>query len=202
VTGPRTLGARDTMPPAARMRPPLVDPAGGPPSFAEVYRTHAATVGRWAERLGGPRADHDAIVQDVFLTVSRRLSEFRGEAKLTTWLFRITARVAANHRRTIRRRHIWARLSRRIEAVSAAPAASPADAIESRQAMERFHRVLDSLAERYRQVLILFELESMTVDEIAGFMNRPAATIRVWLHRARAQFGTRWQDEQRKEEGL
>src|SRR3954452_10949688 len=68
-------------------------------TVAGVYRTHATQVARWAARLGGPRIDVDDVVQEVFAVVSRKLDGFRGEAKLETWLFRITDRIVRNHRR-------------------------------------------------------------------------------------------------------
>jgi len=177
---------------------PLPRPSSDPeiraptPSFDDIYRAHARTVARWAERLGGAHVDAEEVVQEVFLTVSRRQGEFRGDAKLTTWLFRITRRVVANHRRASRRRGLWARLSGRVSEVVAGAGPAPGDALEERQAIDRLQRVLDGLSERYRSVLVLFELEEMSTDEIARFMDRPPATIRVWLHRARAQFTARW----------
>src|SRR2546423_1814126 len=69
------------------------------PPLAEVYRRHAADVARWAARLGGPLIDVDDVVQEVFVVVNRKLPHFRGDAKVTTWLFRITDHVVRNHRR-------------------------------------------------------------------------------------------------------
>ncbi|HTA21330.1 MAG TPA: RNA polymerase sigma factor, partial [Polyangia bacterium] len=157
-------------------------------------------VARWAERLGGPRVDHEEIVQEVFLIVDRKLAEFRGDAKLTTWLFRITTRVVANHRRRARRRGLWARLTRRLEEITPAPATSADDGIANEQAARRFRSVLDGLTERHREVLVMFELEQMSTEEIARVVERPPATVRVWLHRARAEFTRRWEDLRREEE--
>jgi RNA polymerase sigma-70 factor (ECF subfamily) len=190
-----TLARRDEMRALPHQRP---EPDGSPPAstFDDIYRAHARTVGRWAERLGGPRVDADEVMQEVFLTVSRRHAEFRGDGKLTTWLFRITRRVVANHLRAARRRGIWARLTSRISEAVAGGGPDPGDALEGRQAGDRLQRVLDGLSERYRIALVLFELEEMSTDEIARVMNRPAATVRVWLHRARAQFTARWRAEE------
>jgi RNA polymerase sigma-70 factor (ECF subfamily) len=190
-----TREERDEMRPLPRARPdpdPDAPPSGA--TFDEIYRAHVRTVARWAERMGGPRVDADEVVQEVFLTVSRRCEEFRGEAKLTTWLFQITRRVVANHRRAARRRGMWARLTSRLSDVVAARGPAPGDALEGRQAGDRLQRALDGLPERYRTVLVLFELDEMSTDEIARFMERPPATIRVWLHRARAQFTACWKE--------
>jgi len=142
--------------------------------------------------------DTDETVQDVLLTVSRRLGEFRGDAPITTWLFRITARVAANHRRAARRRRIWARLTRRIEETAAAEGPGPGTGLDEREAWQRFYRALDTLPEQHRQVLVLFELDQLGTVEIARTMGRPPATVRVWLHRARSQFVEAWQRVQKE----
>ncbi|MEO8214582.1 MAG: sigma-70 family RNA polymerase sigma factor [Myxococcales bacterium] len=172
-----------------------------PPSFDAVCRAHGSQIARWAERLGGPGLDADETVQEVFLVVARRLPEFRGEARITTWLFRITTRVLANQRRSARRRHRWARLTRRIEDLTASDAPGPGDALERREASRRFYAALELLPERYREVLVLFELEDLGTEEIARLMERPPATVRVWLHRARTSFIAAWQQQNQKENG-
>jgi RNA polymerase sigma factor (sigma-70 family) len=81
-----------------------------------LYRAHAATVARWAARLVGPGADVEDIVHEIFLVAGRRLPEFRGEAKVSTWLYRITERVALGYRRRDRfRRRFWLTRSSEIE---------------------------------------------------------------------------------------
>jgi RNA polymerase sigma factor (sigma-70 family) len=175
----------------AMFRVPTTAPVE-PTAFDAVYHAHAAIVLRWARRLGGSGVDADEIVQDVFMTVGRKLASFRGTAKLETWLFRITTRVAANHRRAARRRQIWARVSRRMTEELPATAPNPAESLEIGEIGQRFYRVLDGLSTPQREVLLLFELEGLGTEEIALLMGRPHATVRVWLHRARAKFITGW----------
>jgi RNA polymerase sigma-70 factor (ECF subfamily) len=204
MSGRWTLGRRDEMRPLPRRLPkqgPEPDLPVRAATFDDIYRAHVRTVARWAERMGGPRVDADEVVQEVFLTVSRRYDEFRGDAKLTTWLFRITRRVVANHRRAARRRRLWARLTNRISEVAAWGGPAPSDALEGRQAGDRLQRALDALPERHRIVLVLFELEEMSTDEIARFIDRPPATIRVWLHRARARFTALWEAQEDDDDG-
>jgi|SRR5579862_41592 len=158
------------------------------PTFAAIYAEHAPTVARWAARLGGPAADVEDITQEVFLVVDRRLPEFRGESRLTTWLFGITAKVAANERRRRKLRELWFRFAPGL--VERAPAATDGalEQLEMRERRALFHRVLDSLGERHRRVLVLFELEELSVDEIAELMQLRPGNVRVLLHRARAAF--------------
>ena len=191
----RAAGHQSSEPMSARSHARPVPEPTAEPSFDDVYRTHARTVARWAAHLGGPRIDVDDSVQAVFLIVSRRLAEFRGEAKVTTWLFRITARVVANQRRQLRRRGIWVRLTKRVAEETPATGPSPAEALEGQQAGARFYRLLEQLPEHQRQVLLLFELEELSTDEIARLVDRPPSTVRVWLHRARAKLSKRWAND-------
>ncbi len=191
------------MPPASSplRRPPARMSGLDPPlSFEALCRAHADQIARWAARLGGPGLEPEEAVQEVFLIVARRLGEFRGDAKITTWLFRITVRVVANQRRALRRRQGWARLTRRIVDQTATADPGPAAQMEQAEATRRFYRALDELPERHRQVLVLFELEDMGTEEIAGLVERPATTVRVWLHRARRGFIDAWRRNQRLED--
>jgi hypothetical protein len=59
-------------------------------TIEEIYDRYAPQVERWVRRLAGPRLDVEDLLHDIFLVVLRRRHEFRGEAKITTWLFCIT----------------------------------------------------------------------------------------------------------------
>ena len=177
-----TMAARDG-------RRQAVTSAGTPaPTFASLYAEHAQTVARWAARLGGPTADVEDVTQEVFVIVDRRLGEWRGDARISTWLFGITAKVAANERRRRKLRELWFRLVP--NAIERAPAAidGALAQLEMRERRVLFHRVLDRLCERHRRVIVLFELEELPIDEIAELMQLRPGNVRVLLHRARAAF--------------
>jgi RNA polymerase sigma-70 factor (ECF subfamily) len=166
------------------------------PSLDAVYREHAQTVARWIAHLGGPRLDVDDAVHEVFLVVGRRLPEFRGDAKVTTWLYRITERVVLKARRRERVRR-WLDVVRRgdVEESLAPPRPSPVEELERLQSRETVYVVLDRLAEKYRRVLVLFELEELSGEEIATLTGTKLATVWVHLHRARALFLAEMQRE-------
>jgi RNA polymerase sigma-70 factor (ECF subfamily) len=168
---------------------PAAGGAAEAPSLDGLYRAHAATVARWAAHLGGPRLDLDDAVHEVFLVVGRRLHEFRGDAKITTWLYRITERVVRGGRRRERVRR-WLDLVRRgdVEESLSPPRLSPVEELERRQSRETVYRILDRLAEKYRRVLVLFELEELPGEEIAALTGIKLATVWVHLHRGRALF--------------
>jgi len=173
------------------MRIPSAPPAPSEPREIEaLYRAHAQTVARWASRLGGPDVDVDDVVQEVFLTVHRLLSGFRGEAKITTWLFRITHNQVRHQRRKRRYRRFLAGWSSDVAEQVASPRPTPVEELEQRQASATVYRVLDGMSEKYRTAFILFELERLSGEEIAQLMGQKVNTIWVWLHRARSQFLT------------
>jgi RNA polymerase sigma-70 factor (ECF subfamily) len=157
-------------------------------TFEDVYNTHVQSVARWAARLGGPGVDVEDLTQEVFAIVSRRLPEFRHESRLATWLFAITAKVAANDRRRRRLRAWWTRLAPDVVERTAARGESALEQLEKRERRAMFYRALDRLGERHRRVLVLFELEELPVDGIAELMAVRPGNVRVLLHRARAAF--------------
>ena len=169
--------------------PSLVTAPPAAYSVTEVYRLHAGDVARWAARLGGPQVDVEDVVQDVFLTVHRLLPEFRGEAKITTWLFRITQNQVRHRLRRLRLRRLF-RSSDEDDVISELPShgPSPIDDLERKEARAVVYRILDGMSEKYRTAFILFEIEKLPGEEIAQLLNQKVATIWVWLHRARAQF--------------
>jgi RNA polymerase sigma-70 factor (ECF subfamily) len=155
--------------------------------LGEIYRVYAADVSRWARRLRGPHAEVDDVLHEVFLVAHRRLAEFRGQARIGTWLYAITVRVVQEHRRKERWLR-WLRLDRWWTGETPPPPPTPLEAFESRRATEVTYRLLDGLPEAERSALILFELEGLSGEEIAAVTGEPVGTIWVRLHRARARF--------------
>jgi RNA polymerase sigma-70 factor, ECF subfamily len=162
-----------------------------PASVEDAYREHAQTVARWARQLGGSSIDVEDVVQEVFLVVSRQLAGFRGDARFTSWLFEITRKTTANHRRS-RRWRSW----QSPEAPSLADAAETRDPLaelERRRSVELFYVALDKLSEKYRTVLVLYELEGLSTQDIAELSQTNLSTVKVRLHRARELFLARYQ---------
>ena len=127
--------------------PPEPRPAPPPPDIARLFVEHAQRVAEWAGWLGGPAFDEVAreeIVQEVFLTVQRLLPGFRGEAGITTWLYRITANEVRHRRRRDRWRRWLAGSSEEVAGSLPSPRLTPVEELERRQSAELVYRVLDS----------------------------------------------------------
>lgn len=169
-------------------RLPRTDAPVGVADVGALYRAHADTVARWVARLGGPLIDVEDAVQEVFLVAERRRPTLDGPARITTWLYRVTIKVVSHRRRKERLRR-WLRGSGEdVTEQRASDAPSPAEALEAREREALVYRVLDRMPEKQRAMIVLFELEGMSGEQIAALYDAKAATVWVWLHRARAAF--------------
>ena len=161
--------------------PIRVDPA----RFDAVYRETSALVFRALRRLV-PESCIDDAVQDVFLVVARRLDDFEGRSKTSTWVYGIVLRVAADHRRAHKRR------KRREQALAQEPepepVASPEAAHRSAEARRILHGILDSMDDDLREVFVLAEIEQLPGPEIATLLGLNPNTMYSRLRTARAEF--------------
>jgi len=163
--------------------------AGAPLDVETIYCERADDVARWARRLGGPEIDVEDIVHEVFLVVQRRLNEWRGDALISTWLYQITFRVVQERRRRWR----WNRRSgdavsgsRALDQLEIATDEPDAlDLLQRREATALLYRILDGIGEKYRTVIILFELEGLNGEEIAALTGTSLSNVWVRLFRAR-----------------
>lgn len=160
--------------------------------FEEVYRENVQRVGRWARWLVGSPEDVEDVVQEVFLTAHRLLPTFRGDAKISTWLFRLTSNAARQHRRRRTRRR-WLQLGAHLFGAQEPPAPSPEDQLQSSRDLELVRAALDALPEKYRTVLILSRLEGLSGEQIVEITGIKLATVWVRLHRARLELAARFE---------
>jgi RNA polymerase sigma-70 factor (ECF subfamily) len=152
--------------------------------FEALYDQHVAFVWRSLRRLGVKDAALDDAVQDVFLTVHRKLGEFEGRSSFKTWLFGISLRVARKH-------HAAAQRSSQDSLTgswSDVPVVTPAAHAEQNEVVELFYRLLQSLHESRRMVFVLAEIEEFTVPEIAEALRLNLNTVYSRLRAARREF--------------
>lgn len=152
-----------------------------------LYREHGREMSRWVKRLWG-RRDAEDVLHEVLLVVQRRLSEFRGDSTLKTWLYAVTARVVIDRRRKERWRRLLFRRAVPQLQVERGPVETPLHGAEREQAAAMVYVVLDQLSERDRTLLIMFELEGLPIEEITYVLSISEDNAWVSLHRARARF--------------
>ena len=163
------------------------------PSLETAFRRHAGDVFRLVSRLLGPsapKADVEDLTQQVFIAAHRGLPRFRGDSALSTWIYGITTRTVLQYLRT---RHRYQQMIDRFEtAVELTP--NPAgleEEVAQRQALRQVWGALLRMKPEHRVVFVLFEVEGMSVKEVAAVVGAREEAIRSRLRRARADLTRR-----------
>lgn len=146
---------------------------------------------RW---LSNPRVAEE-VTQDVFLAVYRALPRFRGDARFSTWIFRITVNHCKNRRLYQRRRH--SDKHEPLEGVSRdedgpdrqIPHTGPGTdrGQQQSEAEEMLANALAQLEESQRNIILLRDIQDLAYDEIAAILDLPKGTVKSRLHRARVE---------------
>jgi RNA polymerase sigma-70 factor (ECF subfamily) len=151
-------------------------------TFERIFQDEAAYAGRTLRYLG-VREDHlEDAVQEAFVVVHRQLAQLRG-GSVRAWVRSICVRVASNYRRSLRRR----REDAMAEPPEVAVPATQHGEAEGRQARRRLLAALDALPAEQREVFVLYEIEQLTVPEIAEAVGCPQQTAYSRLHAARTK---------------
>jgi RNA polymerase sigma-70 factor, ECF subfamily len=165
--------------------------------FEQVVREHQEFVFRTLARLTG-RGEHvEDLAQEVFLRLYRGLENFRGEAKLTTWLYRITLNVAQDEWKRRKKEQGTTSFDDPDAGWPERIRAGDGDAeqiLSSRQAMAAVNEALGELSDNERAVIVMFHQEECTYEQIAMVLKLPINTVRTHLHRGRQKLKQRLQE--------
>lgn len=151
------------------------------PSFEEIFSEHAPFVWRALRRLGVDAADVEDVCQDVFLVAHKKLGGFEHRSSIRTWIYGICVRVAADYRKRARRRHEQV-VDAPPEQAIAAPQLAELAEHEARALLDRALAKLDA---DKRAVFVLFELEELSMVEVAEAVGCPVQTAYARLYAAR-----------------
>jgi RNA polymerase sigma-70 factor (ECF subfamily) len=154
----------------------------------QLYRDQRRFVAANLYRVLGDRSELDDVVQEVFVIAFRGLARFRGDSKLSTWLYRICVNVALGKLRSRARRPLPVPTAQPLDDEQGSDEGSPEKLLERRQDVARVYRVLDRLAPKKRIVLVLHEIQGLDIREIADVVRAPLITVRTRLHYARKEF--------------
>src|SRR5881296_646543 len=157
--------------------------AGEPRAFEELVTAYQHRVFGVALRMLGSCAEAEELAQEVFLRVHRAIAEFRGDAKLSTWLYAIASRLCLNRLASGERRAV--REGEETLTRLASSHAGPADELERSELEAALHRAIAELPEERRIVVVLRDLEGLAYEEIAAALELELGTVRSRLHRAR-----------------
>ena len=163
-------------------------------AFQELMRQHNTALFRAARAIVRDDADAEDVLQEAYLSAYRHLPEFRGEARLSTWLTRIVINQELGRLRSRRRDNVVALLDDRPpgstesmeQAMDDDPRTSPEGGAMRAELRRLLETKIDALPLAFRTAFILREVEEMTIEEAAECLAIPAATVRTRVFRARA----------------
>ena len=157
--------------------------AGNPEAFEDMVRAYQHRVFGVALRMLGNPAEAEEIAQEVFLRAHRALADFRGDAKLSTWLYTIASRLCltrlgGSERSMVRQGE---------DSLLRLPhgGSGPDAALEQSELEAALHRAISELPDDRRIVVVLRDLEGLSYEEIAAALHLELGTVRSRLHRAR-----------------
>lgn len=161
--------------------------------FAALYGEYYPKIVGYLRRLVG-EAEAEDVAQEAFVKISRSMGGFRGESRLSTWMYRIAANTAMDHLRKPSTR----RSSRKKEGAAEGDATPDDDfAVDGapshdtllirKDSNECIRGLVNDLPENYRAVLSLVDLEGFTNAETGDILGLSLNTVKIRLHRARLQ---------------
>lgn len=162
----------------------------GSPALQAIYEEHARTVYYVALRMLGDATQAEDAAHDVFLKAYRKLSEFKGQSSVRTWLYRITINHCQNLLQSWHRRHIHGTDDEGLWERAAGASESPLRVLEIKELGQRIQKTLDGLSEEYRLLLLLVADEQLSYEEIGELTGQTADAVRGKLHRARKVFAS------------
>ena len=165
-------------------------------AFREMVEEHQDRIYNLLYRMIGSKEEAEELAQDVFVTVFKTIDQFRGESKLSTWLYRVAANHCKNRIKYLSRRHDRdtgeldeiaerAAVAQGGEPIGAAQIRSPERALEGAETERLVQAAIAELDEEQRLVVILRDIEELAYEEIVAITGLPEGTVKSRLHRAR-----------------
>jgi RNA polymerase sigma factor (sigma-70 family) len=127
--------------------------------------------------------DAEEVLQDCFLKAYNSLNAFKGEAKFSTWFYRIVYNTALTRLSSQKRKTETEMTS--VEDHFNLESEYRADEIEKEDVNQLIHNTISKLPERYSAIITMFYLNEMTIDEISEVMGITISNVKVMLHRSR-----------------
>lgn len=169
--------------------------AGDRAAFADIVQRYQDRVYTLSLRWMADREVAEEVAQDVFIALYRSLDRFRGESRLSTWIFRVTVNHCKNRKLYRRRRKVEQHepLEGTRQDEDAPVRQLPDDGpgtdrmVHMSEAEKILQEALERLDESHRTILVLRDVEDLSYEEIADILDLPKGTVKSRLHRARAE---------------
>lgn len=162
-------------------------------AFDRLYREHVDRLYRFAQRFCGQAEDAKDLVQETFLNAYRGIGRFRGDAQISTWLYRIASRACVRMRRKRR-----GEPERELSIEEFIPTSegefrlqiptdglTPEQALENKELRRALQQAIQKLPGNYRLVLVLRDMEGLSAKEVGSVMGLNERAVKSRLHRAR-----------------
>jgi RNA polymerase sigma-70 factor (ECF subfamily) len=166
-------------------------------AFNELVGAYERRVFALVFRMLGRRDEAEDLAQEVFVQVFKAIDQFRGDSKLSTWIYRIAVNLCKNRSKYLSRRHaneqddIDAMADRApltaAKGVSVGTISRPDELVEGMQLEMVVKRAIAQIDPEFREVLVLRDVEDLSYEEIAAVTGLPDGTVKSRIHRARAQ---------------
>lgn len=166
-------------------------------AFNELMQLYQRRVFALVFRMLGRRAEAEEVTQDTFVQVFRHIDRFRGDSKLSTWLFRVAVNLSKNRIKRNARRQSGAHQDLDAIAdhsqldsgggVSVGSVARPDQLAQGRQLETIVKAAMMELEPEFRELVILRDVEDLSYEEIAEITELPRGTVKSRIHRGRAQ---------------
>ena len=161
--------------------------AGERDAFGAIYQRHHVAIYRFARAMTGSTTLAEDVTQETFVELIRTLPRYdAGRGPLRTYVYAI-ARNVSRYRLRRERRFV------EFDAAMHEPwtSADPAHPMIQSQTVARVRAFIRALSSRYREVLVLCDLQGLSYEEAAAVIRAPVGTVRSRLHRARQQLAER-----------
>ncbi len=158
-----------------------------PDAFAQLVERYRDRVFWLAVSVLGPggEAEAEEVAQEVFLTLFHKLGQFRGDSRLSSWIYRVAYNESLDRRARSRNRHPHVPIEVALEEPCLARDADPLQNAESAEGQRRLARAIGELPDLYRTVIHQRYWLGLEIGEIAVLLGAPENTVKSYLFRAR-----------------
>jgi RNA polymerase sigma-70 factor (ECF subfamily) len=165
-------------------------------AFNEFVRAYERRIFALVLRMIGSPAEAEDLAQEVFVQVFKAIGSFRGDSKLSTWVYRIAVNLCKNRSKYLRVRHSGE--EEELEAVAeqiplgearhanVGQIERPDEAIAGKQVEQIVQRAILAIEPDFRQCLVLRDVEELSYEEIGEITGLAPGTVKSRIHRARA----------------
>ncbi|MBI4372770.1 MAG: sigma-70 family RNA polymerase sigma factor [Candidatus Omnitrophica bacterium] len=165
-------------------------------AFSVLYERYRTRILNYVGRFLGERALAEEVTQNTFVAVFRNLHRYRPGKSAKPWIYQIASNLARNAHKTRKRAPQHISIDEPVREgeegtlgdILKVKEATPSEALRAKEFHEEVQRAIDELPEKYREVLLLHDVEGTSYEEIQKILGLPRATVAKRLSRARLYF--------------